>query len=1096
MRPQSWFILGTGLLIVVLGFLGAFFNVQLLQSNTTTTTTASISGMETIDQRLTLIRGCSDEQTLKFFTTTGLWTCAADDTQSVTGAGAVSLDIGNDGDDSSALVRIITANDTNSIFSESPADTLLIDASLNWPSADTADALSANPADCAANNFATTIAANGDLTCAQVNFTNLAGTATDAQIPNNITIDLATNATNLNADPADCAADTKADAIDAQGDLTCSAVNTGDITDGTILPADLDDGADTPGDEECLTYEGTGLIFEWQNCAAGAGDITDVGPGCATGACLTDGLATSGTAMFIWEGTAVDTNEFTIAVPANPTVDQVFTFPNDQIADDDILLGSGAGTFTYTGLADCTDTGGNHLNYTAGSNSFACGTSSSVTDTNANTICAGTQTYLDGEGGCDTLDGLEDFETATDDAVALGNGATFDSVVITNCTDTSGNHLNYTQATNVFSCGTSSSVTDTNAGTECAGTTTYLDGEGNCDDIAPVYANISGDTFTGTLALSNADLDVGLDCSGFTNGGTLTTTGAGVAHCQDDDDTNTNAATECAGTTTYLDGEGNCDDIDPVYANVSGDTFTGSVTITGAGTLFTLNLDCSGSANGGTLTTTGAGVVFCDDDNSAAGSAIDVEENNVAAVAGATALDFQDPFDVTNDGGEADISIDFTEVDDTTFGSGADFNWTFDSLGTVVMRFIGSVLELAQHLLLDNESELRFGEADGNGSNYLAVVAPGAVTSNQTCTLEDDATFFDSCISDYVEVIGDTMTGTLTITGGANLVLNLDCSGFTNGGTLTTTGAGVVHCQDDDSGAAGDITDVGDCSTGACFTEDGTGNILYFEGTSADTIEHIITAADPTVTDKTWTFPNDEIADDDFLVGSGAGTFGYVSVPDCNTNNRDRLQYDTATNVISCDTDTLLDADIDDTLTVTGSGAVDPDALNCDVGDDDLISEDCFGVDTLTTTVISGLDISDDTNLTCGRSLTISGDGCDADVELFTFAKSIVVTSPATGSHTDLVQLYFGTAVTLTRVVCSTDTDDVTIQFDERAEVTPNTAGTDVLTAVLVCDTDSQITTAFDNAGIAADVPLNLQLTDQTGTPGVLRIHLKYTKDD
>lgn len=47
--------------------------------------------------------------------------------------------------------------------------------------ADTATALAANPSDCSANNFATTIAANGNLTCAQPAFSDLSGSATIAQ---------------------------------------------------------------------------------------------------------------------------------------------------------------------------------------------------------------------------------------------------------------------------------------------------------------------------------------------------------------------------------------------------------------------------------------------------------------------------------------------------------------------------------------------------------------------------------------------------------------------------------------------------------------------------------------------------------------------------------------------------------------------------------------------------------------------------------------------------------------------------------------------------------------------------------------------------
>ncbi len=52
--------------------------------------------------------------------------------------------------------------------------------------ASTATALANNPTDCGANQFAITIAASGNLTCAAL---------TDADIPNNITIDLAANAT-------------------------------------------------------------------------------------------------------------------------------------------------------------------------------------------------------------------------------------------------------------------------------------------------------------------------------------------------------------------------------------------------------------------------------------------------------------------------------------------------------------------------------------------------------------------------------------------------------------------------------------------------------------------------------------------------------------------------------------------------------------------------------------------------------------------------------------------------------------------------------------------------------------------------------------
>lgn len=45
--------------------------------------------------------------------------------------------------------------------------------------------------------------------------------------------------------------------------------------------------------------------------------------------------------------------------------------------------------------------------------------------------------------------------SASDDSVMVGNGTTWQSKAISNCTDTAGNHLNYTASTNTFSCGTS-----------------------------------------------------------------------------------------------------------------------------------------------------------------------------------------------------------------------------------------------------------------------------------------------------------------------------------------------------------------------------------------------------------------------------------------------------------------------------------------------------------------------------------------------------------------------------------------------------------------------------------------------------------------
>ncbi len=48
----------------------------------------------------------------------------------------------------------------------------------------------------------------------------------------------------------------------------------------------------------------------------------------------------------------------------------------------------------------------------------------------------------------------------------------------------------------------SGGVADTNAATICAGTDTYLDGEGNCDDISAVYVKKGGDVMSGDLTIN------------------------------------------------------------------------------------------------------------------------------------------------------------------------------------------------------------------------------------------------------------------------------------------------------------------------------------------------------------------------------------------------------------------------------------------------------------------------------------------------------------------------------------------------------------------------------------------------------------------
>lgn len=144
---------------------------------------------------------------------------------------------------------------------------------------------------------------------------------------------------------------------------------------------------------------------------------------------------------------------------------------------------------------------------------------------------------------------------------------------------------------------------------------------------------------------------------------------------------------------------------------------------------------------------------------------------------------------------------------------------------------------------------------------------------------------------------------------------------------------------------------------------------------------------------------------------------------------------------------------------------------------------------------VSGQEIIDETML--GRSLTYNAGTVDADAELYTRTKTMILPAAAT-ADAGLIRavLEEGSATTITEVKCEvTSGTSATIQLEERADTTPTTAGTDIMTSTLVCDADSQNTTSFTNASIAAGSLVSLQIDAQTGDPD-LAVHITYTVDD
>lgn len=76
------------------------------------------------------------------------------------------------------------------------------------------------------------------------------------------------------------------------------------------------------------TCEGAGWVSVGGG-VGGSGDITAVGPGYSSGSAFTDGAVSTGTTMFIWEGTTSNSNELSIISPtADPSSDINITLPS------------------------------------------------------------------------------------------------------------------------------------------------------------------------------------------------------------------------------------------------------------------------------------------------------------------------------------------------------------------------------------------------------------------------------------------------------------------------------------------------------------------------------------------------------------------------------------------------------------------------------------------------------------------------------------------------------------------------------------------------------------------------------------------------
>lgn len=145
---------------------------------------------------------------------------------------------------------------------------------------------------------------------------------------------------------------------------------------------------------------------------------------------------------------------------------------------------------------------------------------------------------------------------------------------------------------------------------------------------------------------------------------------------------------------------------------------------------------------------------------------------------------------------------------------------------------------------------------------------------------------------------------------------------------------------------------------------------------------------------------------------------------------------------------------------------------------------------THTTTSISGLDVSDDLNLTAGRSLTLTGDDVAADPETYTDTKCLYWESPV--ATDDFKSIWFAKqAATITSIWCESD-QTVTSMF----QVDDGTPA-DVDSVDLTCDSTPPEDTALNgDATLASGDRMDIDVASVSGTPTWVSMCFTFTYDD
>ncbi len=702
------------------------------------------------------------------------------------------------------------------------------------------------------------------------------------------------------------------------------------------------------------------------------------------------------------------------------------------LTDDSVWVGDATGDASEEAIGDCDDSGGNHLNYDTTTNAFSCGTSSSSAAPGFDTITSGTNTtatMIVGTGGSILISGGGDVEaTEVVEEVFNDTGAT-----LFECTPVFISGFNVPAVLVEVDIADSDDVTkmpvaglmlsDTangaigfmvEIGTLIAADTTT--GEGwSVGDI--IYVGDSGTATSADCgeALTNvrpANVDdevqhVGLVVRVNPTMGIIDVTGTGQSHDNPnlaDDSVWVGSATNLATATAIAD----CDDSGGNHLNY--DTTTNAIS---CGT------SSSGGGGGDSITVntgdaidTTANFLDGDIDFSFAGGPPGGPDDITATVACTDCVTLA----TETTGAYVATTADAGNSNITVVGSGAENGAvTLDVIGVNCTDCIG-VVETDDSFLLNTgdttSGNINFNDGVGDSPRIILTPQTGGtfniVAENATHDVE---IYTNTAITETVD-IENKGAGVMDLTlDGVLHLLALDCTGNTNGGALTANASGVIACSDDDGGAGGSaiVFDIGD---------DG--------GDDSVDVNEIATTGD---TNTIFTEPSaDKIL---IAVGNNWPTSDTADALSANPSDCAANQFAdaiAANGDLTCNG--VVDADVSDTITVGNAGTVDPDALSCDVGDDNLISEDCIG-DVLDESEIEDIYLLNNGDATTG-DLDFNDGATDSPKSTFT---------PATGTAWDLyvedtgddLQLEVTTASTETIDIVNTGAGDVDLSIDSLA---------------------------------------------------------------